>query len=311
MGWFVVAIILFVIGACFVVGGFISKYIWPFVAGVLIALLGVLFLFFATFWQNGEGEAKVLIHNVERTIEGKIESPGSGFKPAWYDTVDFDLFSQELVYAGGQESPSYSGGTVNGKEITVSVGGTSGGSTKANIDATFVYNLDADKIDVIYKEFKSQERFTKMVVEKTVLSVTRQVPSGYSAIEFRGAKRGEAEQAITDALNEKLSKYGVEFSQVTIQDVRYPESVENALTAIEEANQKVQEAEAAQRTKQVQAETKVIEAQAEADANRILAESLTPGVLESRRIEALLEAAKNSNLIITDGTNTADVLVQR
>ena len=218
------------------------------------------------------------------------------------DTIDFDLFSQELVYAGGSDAPSYSGGTVNGKEITVSVGGTSGGSTKANIDTTFVYSIDPDKIDSICKEFKSQERFTTMVIEKTVLSVTRQVPSGYAAIEFRGAKRGEAEAAIMSSLNEKLAKYGVEFAQVTIQDVRYPESVEKALNAIEEANQKAQEAEANQRTKQVQADTKVIEAKGEAEANRILA--------ESRRIDALLEAAKNNNLIITDGTN-ADVLVQK
>ena len=54
----------------------------------------------------------------------------------------------------------------------------------------------------------------------------------------------------------------------------------------------------------------MIEAQGEAEANRILNESLTPSVLESRRIDALLEAAKNNNLIITDGTN-ADVLVQQ
>ena len=76
------------------------------------------------------------------------------------------------------------------------------------------------------------------------------------------------------------------------------------------ASSSPQEAEANQRTKQVQADTKVIEAQGEAEANRILNESLTPSVLESRRIDALLEAAKNNNLIITDGTN-ADVLVQQ
>lgn len=310
MVWFIIALILIVVSLIEFIVGFRAKLIGSLIAGVVTALIAVVLLFMTTFWQNGEGEAKVLINSVDRTVVGTIENPGSGFKPAWVDTIDFDLFSQELVYAGGQDSPSYSGGTVNGREITVSVGGTSGGSTKANIDATFVYSIDADKIDSIYREFKSQERFTQMVVEKTVLSVARQVPSNYSAIEFRGAKRGEAETAIMTSLNEKLAKYGVEFAQVTIQDVRYPESVENALNAIEEANQKAQEAEANQRTKQVQADTKVIEAQGEAEANRILNESLTPSVLESRRIDALLEAAKNNNLIITDGTN-ADVLVQQ
>lgn len=240
---------------------------------------------------------------------GTIEQPGSGFKPAWVDFVDFDLFSQELTYAGGDTAPSYTGGSVSGREITVSVGGVSGGSTQANVDMTFVYSLNADNVADIYTEFKSQERFTEQVVAKQVLSISRQIPAEYSAIEFRGAKRGEVETKIQEALNDRLGKYGVEFSFVTIQNVRFSEDVEAALTAIEQANQATEKAEAEQRTKAVENQTKIDAAVAEAEANRVLSESLTPEVVEIRRLEALVEVSKNGDLIVDGGSG--GVLLQR
>lgn len=262
-------------------------------------------MFFATFYANGVGEAKVLVNSVDRTVVGTVEDPGSGFRAPWTDFVEFDLFSQELVFAGDDGgAPSYSGGTVNGREITVSVGGISGGSTQAQVDMTFVYSIDADAIEGIYSEYRSQERFTEQIVTRQVLSISRQVPSEYSAIEFRGSKRGEAETLILDTLNEKLGKYGVAFSAVTIQDVRFSEDVEKSLTSIEQANQKAQEAEANQRTKEVENETQVASAQAEADANRILSESLSEAVLQQRYLDTLAKLAAEGNLVVVpDGFN--------
>lgn len=289
-------------------GGFIGF-------AVLLIVLGVV-SFFSMFYQNGVGEAKVVVNSVDKTIEYTIDQPGSGFKSPLNDFVDFDLFSQQLTFAGnGDSAPSYTGGSVSGNEITVNVGGVSGGSTRANIDLTATYSLDADSVAKIYSEFRSQERFTEQVVQKQVLSIARQVPAEYSAVDFRGTKRGEAEEAIRSKLNERLKEYGVEFTTVTIQDVRYPESVETALTQIEEANQNAQKAEADKRTAEVNAEKALIEAQGranaqiedargEAESNRLIAQSLTPEVVELRKAELLVEASKGGGYIIDNGDGT-------
>jgi len=306
---FILGILAILVGLAVTVWGFRAEIVGAVIGGILVALLvGGGLIFWATFWANGVGEAKVQVNSVDRQIVGTIEEPGSGFKAPWNDFVDFDLFSQELVFAGTDGgAPSYTGGTVNGQQITVSVGGVSGGSTQAQVDMTFVYSINADAVEEIYREYRSQERFTEQVVSRQVLSTARQIPAEYAAIEFRGSKRGEAENKILEALNEKLGKYGVEFSAVTIQDVRFSEDVEKSLTAIEQANQKAQEAEANQRTKEVENETLIATAQAEADANRILSESLTPQVVEIRRLEALERAAKDGNLII-DGSDGSILL---
>lgn len=257
--------------------------------GVGAIIAGVAVLFFSSFYTQGVGEAKVIV-NFDGTVAGENLDPGAGWKAPNQSSVDFDLFSQEVLYAGGGDSaPSYSGGTVSGQQVTVAVGGVSGGSTQANVDISIVYSLDAESVSTIYTKYKSQERFTKQIIEKTILGTVREIPAQYNAIEFRGEKRAEAGDKILDALNTKLNKYGVTVDFVNIQDIRFSDSVEAALTKIEEANQAVQEAEALQRKKTVDAETKRIEAQGTADANAILNASLTPQVLQQKYIDALGE----------------------
>lgn len=308
MGWFIIAIILGIIALIAYAVGFSASRAddaddarlmrgWGFGVGILLTLVAGLFIIFSTTYSQGVGEAKVIV-NLDGTVAGQDLDPGFGTKAPWQDSVDFDLFSQEVLYAGGDTSPSYSGGEVNGKEVTVSVGGVNGGSTQANVDISVVYSLDADEVEAIYKKYKSQERFTKQVIEKTILSVIRTVPSDYTAIEFRGGGRAESADKMLALLNEKLVAQGVTVDFVNIQDIRYSETVQAALNEVENANQAVQKAEAEQRQAEVEAETKRIEAQGVADANAILNTSLTQEVLQQRYLDTLAKLAKGGNLVV-------------
>lgn len=308
----ILLIVLGVVAAAFLAGGFISRLVWPFCVAAGLVVVGIVFLILGTFYQNSTGEAKVVINSIDRTVTGTVTEPKQGWKSLTEEFVEFDLFSQSLTFAGKPgEAPEYSGGSVNGAEVTVNVGGVSGGSTRAQVDFTANYYLSTKNIKDIYKDYRSQELFTEQVIVREFLSIARN-QSAYTATEFRGGKQTEAAQAVEDKINEKLKPYGVEFRSVTIQDVRFPANVEESLNAIEQANQKAQEAEANQRTKAVEAETKLIEAQGqaqadiekargEAEANKLLSNSLTPEVLEQRKIDALIEAAKGGNLIVDGG----------
>lgn len=270
------------------------------ITGIIALVAGGVCMFFATFYSNGVGEAKVLVNNVDRSVVGTVTEPMAGFKAPWIDYEAFDLFSQELVYAGsGKDAPSYTGGSVNGAEVTASVGGASGGSTQANIDIAITYSIDPGKVADIYKTYRSQERFTKQVIEKTVLGTIRSVPSQYTTTQFRGDKRTEAADKISAALKSKLGAQGVEIDFVNIQNISYPAEVEKALKAVEVANQKQQEAEANLRAAEVSAQQKVVEAKAEADANAVLAASLTEPILRQRMIDAISKAG--STIIVPDG----------
>lgn len=264
-----------------------ARLVWRIIAAVAIVAAAIIGLA-STVYTQGVGEAKVII-NVDGTIAGEKLDPGFGVKAPWQSFVDYDLFSQELLYAGGDTPPSYSGGQVTGKEITVTVKGINGGSTQGNVDTSIVYSIDSSKVTALYEDYRNQERFTKQIVEKTVLTTVRDISPNYTAIEFRGDKRADATDNILKALNEKLNKLGVTVDFVSLQDVRYSPEVEEALKQVEVANQNVLKQEAELRATEISAQQKVVQAQAEADANSILNQSLTDQILQQRYIDKLGE----------------------
>lgn len=251
--------------------------------------------FFSTFYTQSVGEAKV-IKNFDGTIAGQDLTPGADFKAPWQSFSNWDLFSQELSYSN-DGSTNYSGGEVNGPQITSSVAN----GAQVNLDLSVVYSIDPESITELYKKYRTQENFTKQVIENAVRSATRTVPSQYSAVDFRGEKRGDAQDQITTALEDKLKPFGVKIEVVNLQEIRYTEDVENSLKAVEVANQKQAEAEANLRATETSAQAQVVEAQAAADANRLLSESLTPQVLQQKYIDAI--ANGKATFVVPEGSN--------
>lgn len=296
MGWFIFAIILGVIaliafGAAFAISE--GKGI-AVIVGVISALIGGLFIIFATTYTQDVGQSKVII-NLDGTVAGQDSTPGFGSKAPWQEVNNWDIFSQEVVYAGGDnDQPDYTGGSVNGKEVSTSVQN----GARANLDISVVYSIDGDKVENLYREFRTQERFTKQVVEKTILSTIREVPTQYSAVEFRGEKRGEAQDKMLKDLNKKLNPLGVQVDFVNLQNVRYTEDVENALKQVEVAEQAAKKAEAELRAAEVSAQQKVVQAEAEAKANEVLAKSLTEPILQQRYLDTLEKLAAEGNLVV-------------
>lgn len=333
MGWFITAMILLVIAVIgFIVAAGAGMRIrtdsgyeednrlvraWSIGIGVVLLLVSGLFVIFATVYSQSVGESKVII-NLDGTVAGQDTTPGFGTKAPWQEVNDWDIFSQEVVYAGNEGgSPDYTGGSVSGKEVSTSVQN----GARANLDISVVYSIDADKVMDLYKEFRSQDRFTKQVIEKTILSTIREVPTNYSAVEFRGEKRGEAQNEMLKEMNSQLNKLGVQVDFVNLQNVSYTEDVENALKQVEVAEQAAKKAEAELRATEVSAQQKVVQAKAdadalrakaqgEADANATLNASLTDQILKQRYLDTLKELAAAGNLVITDGSGS-EVLIQR
>lgn len=277
VGLFVlIAVVLFVIAKP-------MKSIGSAIAGGVLIVVSAFVLLFSSFYTQGVGEAKVVV-NFDGTIAGENLNPGVGWKAPWQNFSEWDLFSQNLTYAGDNTgAPQYTGGVVTGAEVSSSVAR----GAQTNFDLSITYSVDPEAVKALYSEFKTQERFTKQIVEQKVLSVVRDIPTKYTPVEFRGEKRGEASDAMLTALDEALNKYGVDVSVVSLQNIRFTEEVENSIKLVEVAQQKEAEAQANLRATEVSAQAQVVEATATAEANRLLTQSLTPEVLQQKYIDAL------------------------
>jgi len=266
------------------------------IAGIVTAvavIIGVVVGISSSFYTQGVGEARVLV-NFDGTVAGENIEPGAGWKSPLVHFNNWDLFSQEAAYVGKGDT-NYSGGKVNGPQITTSVQN----GARVDLDLSVVYSIDADKVSALYKQFKSQERFTQQVIETAIRSATRDVPSQYSAVDFRGDKRGEAQTKIGKALEDRLGKYGVKIDVVNLQEIRYSDDVEKSLKAVEVAEQGAKKAEADLRATQISAQAKVVEAQAQADANNLLTKSLSPQILQQRYIDQL---GKGTVYVVPEGS---------
>ena len=274
-------------------GGFSDRGIFLSVGIACLVIAGVI-LGFRMIYTQQVGQASVVV-SWTGSVVGENAAPGLGTKSPLDRRETFDLFEQQMTFAGsGDSSPSYAGGTVNGQEIT----GAAKGGASVYLDVQIQYSLGGSNLTDIYTQYKNQESFTQKVIVPKTLSIIRNATTEYTPMELRGEFRHQLQLNIAERLTETLSTYGVESFNIEIQDIRFDEDVETGIRNVEVAQQAEAEARADLRATEVNAQAQVVEAEQEAEANRILTESLTPELLQLRWIEAIRES--DGTIVIPD-----------
>mgnify|MGYP002860359709 CR=1 FL=1 len=178
------------------------------------------------------------------------------------------------------------------------------------------YRFNPDMLVDTYKKFKGMngEDIVNNRVTTVLKSRVSEITTDYSLMELYSGNRAEINDKITKYLDEKFStQFGLEVIDASIIDVHPDSQLKEAINKRIEAQQKADQAKAEQETAKVEAETKKIQAQNEADievlkaeaeakANKTIAQSLTPELIEQSKIEKwngkLPKVQGNSNAII-------------
>lgn len=244
------------------------------------------------------GEVKV-IHNMGGAIEGTSTEAGFHFKAPWQDTVTYDIRNNVLSFMGDSEADQFEGGSANGSAVTIN----DKSGTTATIDIQVNYSLDPQTAEELYANYGTQENFVKSVCAVDIRSIPREVSGQFDTISILTA-RGDFTSAVQDALTEKWKDYGLIVEQVSIQNVVYPDSIKDKYSEAAAAEIAKTTAENQKEVAQVEADTKVVQANGEAEANRVLAESLTPEVIQQNYINALKDISANGNLVVVPEGST-------
>ena len=184
------------------------------------------------------------------------------------------------------------------------------------------YRVDADNAFEIFKQFRTLNNMNSSLIAPTVQRSIETVTTQYNVIDVLGEFRNEVYSKIEDDLTERLQEVGVSFYSVTFTDTDAGDEIENAIRAeavakkevetaeqerlkVEiEAQQRVIEAEADRDKAAVEAETRLIEAEAEAEANRLIAASITDELIAMKEAEARME---HGWVIVEGGSAIVDV----
>lgn len=280
MFWFIIAIIAVI--AALVGIGIAIKSEHSKVAGVATLTIGIIIALVAGFFSmavtNDEGQAQVL-RSWTGEVQGEILEPGLKAKAPWQDALTYDIRNQQVIFA----SPTGEGAQgVNGPQITIQ----DKEGVSANIDITVRYSIKPDAVVDVYKRYGSQENFISRFIENDIRAGVRTIPAKYGTLELLN-NRAQVEQEITAYLEERWDKAGVRVETVSLQEIRYPEDVQQRFAEAQNARTEVEKANAELEANRVKAES-----------NRVLAESLTEQNLEQLKYETLREIGKSGNLVI-------------
>lgn len=172
------------------------------------------------------------------------------------------------------------------------------------IDASVIYAVDPLKVVTLYPTWRFN--YEEQLVRTQARGVIREVASQYGVEEIVSTKRGEMEQMIDDELAAIFAENNLVLRDFVLRNIRFSDeyalAVEQKQIAEQQAQQakfvvesKKQEAEQARQIAQGQAdaaviaaqgaaEARLIQAEAEAKANQLLAQSLTPELVQYQYI---------------------------
>jgi len=202
-----------------------------------------------------------------------------------------------------------------------------------NSEISILYRLKPNMATEIFTEIGKE--YDK-VVTAVFRSAAADVSSKFYAKDMHSGERDKIEKEIANKMNSILNKKGFEIEAVLMKSITLPAGLAGAIEAKLKSEQEAQRMEFIKQQETMEAERKVIEAEgnkksliiaaeaqktiatieaegkasamlieaeAKSSANKTIAPTLTPTLIQLRQIEAFEELSNSSNakVIITDG----------
>jgi regulator of protease activity HflC (stomatin/prohibitin superfamily) len=261
-------------------------------AAVLVALL-VLFFLLLRVTRIEAGHVGVEI-NLAGQQRGASEIP---IRTGW--VVYSPLTTQIIEFPTYVQTVKWTRDTSEGHPINEEMGFNSKEGMEIFVDVSLSYAIEPAKAPDFYVKYRVDDldRFTHGILRDIVRNSLNEVASTYVVEDIYGERKAEFLNKVQGMIQQKVTPVGVGVQQFGfIGAPRVPSVIATAITAKAQAIQQAERARNELATTQAEAAKKIAEAegdakslvtrgQGEADANRIRQNSLTPQLLELRRIE--------------------------
>jgi len=142
---------------------------------------------------------------------------------------------------------------------------------------------------------EKSEAYKQRILLPAIRSAARSVVGRYTPEQLYSTKRDAIQQEIYVETKKIVEDQYIQLNEVLVRDVTLPVPIKEAIERKLKQEQESLEYEFRLVTAAKEAEKQVIEAQGKADANRILAASLTSNILRDKGIEATLILAQSPN----------------
>jgi prohibitin 1 len=162
-----------------------------------------------------------------------------------------------------------------------------------SLDTSLLFRLDRDKAAEVLRTVGVD--YAENIVEPEMRSAIRGATASHSSNDLYTNGRELIQQQIKDDLKSKLAPRGVIVEDVLLRDVQLPALLKASIEAKQQAEQDALRMSFVLQKEKQEAERKSIEAKGISDFQKIVAQGISPQLLEWKGIEATEKLAASSN----------------
>ena len=178
-----------------------------------------------------------------------------------------------------------------------------------SLESSLLFQLDPAKAVDIYRTVGAD--YVGTIVEPQFRSAIREITASYEAKALYSAEREKIAGEIFALFRRIAGDRGIIVQQVLLRKIGLPPVVANAIQEKLRREQEAEQMKFVLQKEQQEAERKRIEAQGVADFQRIVAQGISPQLLEWKGIEATekLAASANSKIVVIGNSKTGLPLI--
>jgi prohibitin 1 len=162
-----------------------------------------------------------------------------------------------------------------------------------SLDTSLIYHLNPDRAAEVFQKIGAD--YENVVVEPTLRSAIREATASHTANALYTGEREMVAKQIYDQVSAQLNQRGLTVENVLLRDIQLPATLKAAIEAKQQAEQESLAMNFRLQKETQEAQRKRIEAAGVRDFQQIVAQGITPSLLEWKGIEATENLAKSAN----------------
>jgi prohibitin 1 len=177
------------------------------------------------------------------------------------------------------------------------------------MDTSLIYHLSSEKAANLFQTLGTE--YAARIIDPNLRSIIRDTTAGHSANTLYSSSRKQVEDEIMKGLKAALEPRGIVIENVLLRDIQLPHALRASIETKQQAEQESLAMSFRLQKERQEADRKRIEAQGIHDFQQIVAQGISPQLLQWKGIEATETLAKSSNtkIIVIGNTKTGLPLV--
>jgi len=192
--------------------------------------------------------------------------------------------------------------TIRTQEIKESASVPSSEGLVMNLDTSLIYHLDPTKASDVYQ--KIGPGYETVLIEPNLRAAIREATASHTANALYTGEREMVAKQIHDQMAGILGIRGILVESILLRDIQLPATLKSSIEAKQQAEQDALAMNFKLQKETQEAQRKRIEAQGIRDFQQIVAQGISPQLLEWKGIEATENLAKSPNSkVVVIGNN--------